>query len=204
MKKKFTIILLFAILLICVGYYIKTKYIFKSISDFKNIFERKELSIEHTTLILEKVKPIAQLFTTTYYTEFPCIETKETDAYFGLTTEKKEIVLIAKGYCFAGTDLKKFTKDDFIFNDSFSCTVNLPNSEILDIVMNPTDFITFSEKGAWTEIEIKEVKNKARVKLKECALNDSILEKANVRSIKQLTAFLYSLGYKNVDIKIKK
>lgn len=193
-----------SLVIICIGYFALIKFDFlPNFFDFGKKFEHKELSIEPTALIIESVTPLAQLFTSTYYSEFPFTETKQTDSYFGLTKKKHEIIIIAKGTCYAGTDLSKLSKNDIQIADSVTCLVNLPKAEIIDIVMNPSDFDIYIEEGDWAANEVLKVKEKAKNKLKELAEKTDVLQKANARSIQMFTDFAKSMGYKNVTVKIK-
>jgi hypothetical protein len=171
--------------------------------DISKYFIPKETSIEPSALIIENVTPLAQLFSSTYYSEFPITEIKKTDAFFGLTKTDNELILIAKGNCYAGTDLSKLSKDDIQITDSVSCTISLPSAEFLDVVMNPTDFEIYKEDGEWSSEEVKKLKEKAKDEIKEMAIKDEVLKKADERSIQMFTDLLKSLGYKNVIVAIK-
>jgi hypothetical protein len=120
-----------------------------------------------------------------------------------LTKKKHEIIIIAKGTCYAGTDLSKLSKNDIQIADSVTCLVNLPKAEIIDIVMNPSDFDIYIEDGDWEANEVLKVKEKAKNKLKELAEKTDVLQKANARSVQMFTDFAKSMGYKNVTVKIK-
>jgi len=171
--------------------------------NFSKYFGKKEITIEPTALIVENVAPLAQLFTSTYYSEFPISETKKTEALFGLTTSNNELIIIAKGNCYAGTDLSKFSKDDVQIIDSATCSIKLPASEFLDVVMNPTDFEIYKEDGEWSAEEVKKLKEKAKYLIQEKAIKEDVLKKADLRSIQLFTDLIKSLGYKNVIVEIK-
>ncbi len=191
------------VLLIVVYFSLSNFKLLPDFLDFGNKFKTKELSIEPTALIVENVKSIAQLFTSNYYSEYPIIETKKTDAFFGITKDVNELIIIAKGTCYAGTDLSKLVENDIQIKDSSTCIVKIPNAEIIDIVMNPSDFDIYSEVGTWTPEEVKKAKENAKDKLKEMAIKSDVLKKANDRSKQMFTDFLASLGYKNVIVELK-
>jgi len=179
---------------------------FGLLPDYLNVmkkFERKELSIEPTSVILDNVTSLAQLFTSTYYSEMPITEKKQTETMMGLIKKDHMLTIIAKGTCFAGTDLSKLTKDDIIFRGKDSCVIQLPKAEIIDIVMNPSDFDIYTEEGEWSPQEVLAVKEKGKNQLKDLAIKSDILQKANDRSVQMFTDFIKTLGYKSVEVKIK-
>ena len=179
---------------------------FGLLPDYLNVmkkFERKALSIEPTAVVLDNVTSLAQLFTSTYYSEMPITEKKQTEALMGMMKKDHAITIIAKGTCYAGTDLSKLTKDDLIFKGTDSCLVQLPKAEIIDIVMNPSDFDIYTEDGEWSQQEILAIKEKGKKQLQDQAIKSDILQKANDRSVQMFTDFVKTLGYKSVEVKIK-
>jgi hypothetical protein len=201
---KLLIKLSIVLLILIVGFFTLVKLnILPDFFNFSKLFGKKEISIEPSAVIVENVSPLAQLFTSTYYSEFPISEVKKTDAFFGLSKSNNELILIAKGNCYAGTDLSKFSKDDVQIIDSITCSIKLPGAEFLDVVMNPTDFEIYKEDGEWSAEEVKKLKEKAKDLIQEKAIKENVLKKADERSIQLFTDLLKSLGYKNVTVEIK-
>ena len=201
---KLLIKLSIVLLILIVGFFTLVKLnILPDFFNFSKLFGKKEISIEPSAVIVENVSPLAQLFTSTYYSEFPISEVKKTDAFFGLSKSNNELILIAKGNCYAGTDLSKFSKDDVQIIDSITCSIKLPRAEFLDVVMNPTDFEIYKEDGEWSAEEVKKLKEKAKDLIQEKAIKENVLKKADERSIQLFTDLLKSLGYKNVTVEIK-
>ena len=111
-----------------------------------------------------------------------------------------KIVLIASGNCYAGTDLDKMKIKSSVKD---SITLTIPNAQILNTVVNPSDFTIFYDDGSWSKEEVISLKQKAREKIKSFALNNKIIQKANDKTIKLLTSFLQSVGYKSVQIEFE-
>jgi hypothetical protein len=113
---------------------------------------------------------------------------------------EKQIVLIGKGKVLAGIDLRKLNDADVtLANDTVF--MNLPRAQIIDAILNPSDFETFAEKGNWTENEVTLVKDQARRKIIQRAIDRNIIEKADAKSRALIEKFVRDLGHKNVVIK---
>ncbi|HTN05277.1 DUF4230 domain-containing protein [Agriterribacter sp.] len=100
----------------------------------------------------------------------------------------KRLVIIGRGKLIAGADLKKLNAQS-IFAEGDSISLILPAAEILDVIMNPSDFETFSETGEWASEAVTAVKIKARTKMIERSVQQGILIKANARNIVLLENF---------------
>lgn len=174
-----------------------------SFGDFSKKVERKELSIDQSAVLLDNVSSLSQLFTSNYYAELPVQATKQEEAYFGLSKNDCKLIIIAKGTCYAGTDLAKLSKEDIEIKDSVTCNIKLPKATILDVVINPQDFSIYSETGNWSPLEVQKLKDKAKIKITDLAIKSEILKKSNDRSIQLFTDFAKSIGYKNVTVKLK-
>ena len=109
------------------------------------------------------------------------------------------LVLVSRGKVMAGTDLSALMPDDF-YIDKDSVSMQIPPARIFDVITNPSDFSTFSETGEWTPEAVTLVKQKARNKVLQRALENGILEKANQRSKAVMENFLRSLGYSRIHI----
>ncbi len=200
------IIIKFILLLIILGtsYFGLAKLnLVPSLGNFSEKVERKELSIDQSAVLLDNVSSLSQLFTSNYYAELPVQEIKKEDAYFGLSKKEAKLIIIAKGTCYAGTDLAKLSKEDIVIKDSVTCNIQLPKATILDVVINPQDFSIYSETGNWSALEVQKLKDKAKIKITDLAVKSEILKKSNDRSIQLFTDFAKSIGYKNVTVKLK-
>lgn len=140
---------------------------------------------------ISEVKKISEFCTANYIGE---VMIQDEEKKF-LKTNK--IVLIVRGKIRAGFDLTKMETN--VVNDT---TINLilPQAQILDIITNPSDIRTFSEKGTWSHERATITKNSARAKLMELVMADNLLSTATENGIKQLTAIFSSFGFKQVNI----
>lgn len=182
------------------------------IPSFHDIFAPKDVVIDNTPILIKDIKQISQLFTITVYDEVVMDSTKYAQqnvlskilqyavpgtAPSGFAT----VVLVAKGRVIAGTDLQKITeKDVFIERDSVS--LQLPQAQILDVIVNPSDVSTFSETGDWQPDEITQVKSRIKNKLVQRALAQDVLNKANTQGVAIMENFLRTVGYKKVTVKL--
>ncbi len=170
--------------------------------DFFNLTKKEEVKFVDTALIVEDVKAVAKLFTQVYVNELIVTKTHKSESWFG---GKDNLILIANGKCYAGTDLSKMTKEDIKITDSISCEVSIPKAEILETIINPSDIEVFKSEGYWEKNykATQKVKTEATEKLRKLALNNFILQKADQKALKIMTDFMHSIGYKNVNVQIK-
>lgn len=110
---------------------------------------------------------------------------------------RKVIVMIVRGKIRAGFDLTKMETE--VVDDS-TINVNLPKAQILDIITNPSDIRTFSEKGSWSHDRTTIAKNAARAKLLELVMEDNLLGTAEANGKMQLTSIFMAFGFKHVNI----
>lgn len=178
---------------------------------FKDWFKSKPLLIDDTPLVIEQVKQIAQLQTVQMYAEVIADSSILTQAgitnqalkSIGMMTlpfaEQKKLVLIIKGKVIAGIDLKKLGADQVYVKDD-SVSIVLPLAEIWEVITNPSDIETFIEEGAWTDAEVRAVKNAARRHLLEEAASQHLLKQAADRAKLVIGQFLQSVGFKKINI----
>jgi len=179
-----------------------------------NFLKTKPITLKNTALIIEESKKIAELFSAKYYSEIVIDSTKyvltnKTNLKESILSLKNisyqdsiktEIVIIAKGNCFAGNNLDNIKIDKKID----TCSLTLPNAIILNTVVNPSDFDLFYDGGNWSKDEVQLIKEKASLEIKNFAIKNGILDKANQRTEKLLTDLLKSVGFKKVIIKFEK
>ena len=109
----------------------------------------------------------------------------------------KNIVLIVRGKIRMGFDLSKMETE--IINDT-TVNLTLPSAQILDIITNPSDIRTFSEKGNWSHERVTITKNSARAKLLELVMEENQLATAEENGKRQLSAIFSAFGFKHVNI----
>jgi Protein of unknown function (DUF4230) len=178
-----------------------------------NIFYRQPLMIDDTKILIKEIRPLAQLTTITAYDEVVMDSVKYkkpglTDKLLHMAmpvpvnSNYDELVIIARGRVIAGSDLNNLATND-VFVQKDSASLILPIATVLDVIINPSDFETFSEKGDWESEEVSFVKESARNIIKNRALRQGILEKANLQAVITMRNFLLALGFKKINVTVK-
>lgn len=197
------------IIIIIAAYWLLQKS--KVILSLKNVFGAKTVVIDKTPLLIKDIKSIGQLITYSFYDEVVAdsIIFTRGSAFVNafnrlapvslLPSADKQLVLIGRGKVLAGTDLSLLTDTSVIIKND-TVTVYLPKPQIFTAIVNPGDFETFAEKGTWTNEEVTKVKLKARRKMEQRALQQNILEKADLKAKEIMHNFLENMGYKKVFI----
>lgn len=175
---------------------------------FKNIFSSKPIVIEATPVIITEINTLAQLITITFTDEVVMDTAKigngmpslrPTAIGTMLTPGVDKLVMIGRGKVLAGTDLKSLQEKDInVTGDSIN--VSIPHATILQTIINPSDFETFSEKGSWNETTVTALKIKIRNEINRRAIQQNILQKADARSENIIETFLKNTGFKKVTI----
>ena len=179
--KKKSIVLYVALALVAVGVVL---FIIHRNEVGKNRYE----SLVQT---ITEMKRISEFCTANYIGE---VMIQDEEKHF---LNHKSIVLIVRGKVRMGFDLSKM--ETKVVNDS---TINLilPQVQILDIITNPSDIRTFSEKGSWSHERVTITKNAARAKLLELVMEENLLAIAEDNGKRQLEAIFSSFGFKRVNI----
>ena len=207
-KTKIILVILVIIAILASAAYIAIE---KGLLDFKS----DNLKIDETANVVKEIKNISEFTSACFYEEIILQEKKtsnvvdnsivnEIAGFFGkkegLITD--EIVIIANGKVRAGFNLKKMSEDDIYINGD-TLTINLPEAEIFDVIVNPSDFDIYIEDGIWDEQKVAALKNKAVTKIQEDALSDGILAKASQSGVKRLSEMFKSFGFSVVKIIVK-
>jgi hypothetical protein len=178
-----------------------------------NIFYRQPLMIDNTKILIKEIRPLAQLTTVTAYDELVMDSVKYNPPGLAdkllhmatpipINTNYDELVIIARGRVIAGTDLDKLTADD-LFVEKDSASIVLPQATLLDVIINPSDFETFSEKGIWESEEVNFVKESARSVMQTRAIRQGILQKANLQAVIIMRNFLLAAGFKKISVTVR-
>ncbi|HSF44898.1 MAG TPA: DUF4230 domain-containing protein [Chitinophagaceae bacterium] len=175
----------------------------KMLPDLANIFRPKPVLIENTPILIKEIRELTQLITVTSYDEVVVDSVKSsTDiikAITGISLNPDRIVIIARGSVQAGTNLRYLSENDIeVVEDSV--TLKLPQAEILEVIVNPSGFSTFSETGVWSPDAVNLVKAKAKRVMEYRAVQKNILQMAETRSRMLMENFLRSAGFKKVTI----
>tara|TARA_B100001287_G_C22686402_1_gene533935 strand:- start:7106 stop:8098 length:993 start_codon:yes stop_codon:yes gene_type:complete len=204
---------------VILGSYIGLCFVFPQL----NPFARKPFQLKETAVIIEESKKIAKLFSANYYAEvvidttkvlyetktaytntigniFTSDENDKSTEYIDSTLH--QITIIGNGTSYAANDLSKITSDDIVINDSI-CTININRSEIVNTVINPSDFTFFIDEGNWSPKEVQALKTLAVKKVENLATNNKILEKTDKRTKTLLKEYLKSIGFSVINVNFK-
>jgi Protein of unknown function (DUF4230) len=177
----------------------------KLLPSFKDIFDPAPITIDNTPILVKEINNLSQLITITAYSEIVVDSVKPFTVPIlpGIAVPIRsfddEIVLIGKGKVLAGVDLAKIQEKDIYLKDD-SVAITLPKAEILQVITNPSDFETFTEKGSWSDTEVIAVKVKLRDKMIAAAMKQDILPKAAAIANIMMENFLRSVGFKKVTV----
>ena len=189
-------------------------FVFQKINilpSFKDIFTSKPLLIEETPVLIKEINTLGQLMTITYFDEVVMDTVKlgigipSLVPIIGgsiLSPALDKLVIIGRGKVIAGTDLKKMQLQD-ISQTGDSINIRIPSSTILETILNPSDFETFIERGSWSEAAVIRLKVKIRDEMKDRAIKQNILRRADVRSKNIMETFLKNTGFKKVEVHFK-
>ena len=183
------------------------------IPSMRSLFTAEKVVIDQTPILIKDIKTIAQLVTVTAYDEVvvDSLVYNRAAAVFDmfrsvtplamLPSPQKQLVLIGRGKVLAGTNLQKLNDQSIVIHND-TAWIQLPQAEILEAIINPSDFETFEESGKWSDDEVIAVKVKARDKMISRAIERGILEKADKKANAVIENFLHSAGFKVVYAKI--
>jgi hypothetical protein len=176
--------------------FVKRDHVFKLIA---SVFKSQPIIIDETPILIKQINDLAQLVTISFYDEIVMDSSKPKNlpSFPGLRPVPDHIVLLAKGKVLAGTNLKKIDSSNiFVLGDSVH--ISLPTAELLNTIINPTDFEVFDETGKWSSVEVLQIKQRMVIKLKQRAIENNVLPKAAERSRQILEKFLRGLGFSKV------
>ena len=165
-------------------------------------FGKNALTIEKTANVVEEIQKIGEFTTACYYEEIAMHDTRiDTTSILGIKHHKNnEIVLIGKGIVRAGFDLDKISEDALTAHRD-TLEILLPEVEIFDIILNPSDFSVEFEDGTWDNETLKPIKAEAKKQLEANAIASGILKKADESGRKHLKNLFATLGYNEVCFK---
>lgn len=176
----------------------------------KVVFDADKIKIMDTATVVTEIKKISELTTYTYIDELIIKEAKSevkeaSGGFLGLVkkdvpdTLRSEIVMIVSGVTRAGYDLGKLTENDLrITGDTIS--VNLPATEIFDVIVNPSDTRMFVEEGKWSHEEVTAMQVNCRNQMHRNALDRGILKKADDLGKEKVENLFKALGFKVVTV----
>ena len=173
-----------------------------------NFLGISELKIDDTANVVEKIKKISEFTTACYYEEFVLKEgKKEASKLEGVAKFVKvqadstlnEIVILSKGTVRAGYNLSKISATDLIISND-TITISLPEPEIFDVILNPSDYEFFVREGKWSHEEITAIQSTAKDRVLNDAMNAGILEKADVVGKERIQGLFKTFGFNVVKV----
>jgi hypothetical protein len=181
-----------------------------SIGDF---FRSQPIKIAETPMLIKDIKELAELTTMVSFDEVVADSITIDPATLAIKTITglnlnplspgyNRLVLVCKGKVMAGTNLASLEPSQ-IFREKDSVSLGIPPATILDIIINPSDVETFIETGEWTAAAFEKVKIKAGEKMRDRALSEDILGKANARARLLMDNFLRQSGFTKVNVYTK-
>jgi hypothetical protein len=154
--------------------------------------------------IVENVQALGQLVTIQYSIQAVLEETRERGDFWDWLTRER-LLLVAYGEVIAGVNLAEVTAGDISVEDE-QVTIRLPQSIIISqrVDMDRT-YVYDYERGFIGDLIppdpnwVIQVESRAESVIVERAVADGILDKAAANAQVQLTALMYSLGFKKVE-----
>lgn len=178
-------------------------------SRLKNPFAEQQVLIDDTPILIREINALAKLMTITYTDEVVKDTAKPGNGLPSLAPlgagailrpSMDRLVIIGRGKVIAGTDLKKLDSTDFMKRGD-TLQIRIPHAQILETILNPSDFEIFDMKGDWNESEITCLKVNVRNEINRRATSQGILKSADDRSRMILEGFLKNTGYPYVQIR---
>lgn len=163
---------------------------------WRNIFSPKPVSIDETPILIKEIKSLGQIITATLYDEV-VVDSTIINHFPHLPITDDHLVIIARGKVLAGIDLESLT-DSSIKTIKDTVWMQLPQTKLLDVIINPSDYETFEEKGNWSAEAATAVKLKAKTKIIEHAYSKNIIDTAGKKAKAVIEDFLHAAGYKFV------
>ncbi len=149
--------------------------------------------------IIHDVKPLARLESIQYTVE-KVITAETAQGPFGFLFGDK-LILVAHGTVVAGVDLGQLTPED-ITVDNGIVTINLPPAEIFQVsVDNQKSYIYNRTTGVLTHGDVNletTARRAAEEQIRAAAIDDGILQQAQMNAQNFLSKLLGNLGYRDV------
>ena len=158
------------------------------------------LKIRDTQTLVTQVREMSSLVTACYYGEVVQTARKQRSVNaFGasLPLPEDEICIISRGKAKAGIDLSKLDDDAFTLRGD-TVLVRLPEPEIFEVILNPSDYEIFVEDGKWSHEEVVAIERRAKEVIRRDALAAGLPEKATESALRQLDRLLRAFGFKEV------
>jgi len=152
--------------------------------------------------VVEKIRQLSRLETVEYSLD-KIVEGERQSAYLPNFLAGDKLLLVAHGEVIAGIDLGQFKAGDVQVNGD-TVHVRLPAAQILTTRIDNGRTRVYSRTTGLlvpTDPNLEsEVRQTAEQQIAQAALEDGILEKARQNARTSVTALLYGLGFRTVDV----
>ena len=112
-------------------------------------------------------------------------------------------MVVGSGKVRAGFDLSNLSESDFQCEGD-TLYLNLPEAEILDVIVNPSDKRIFASNGDWSQKEVNDIMADVRNKIEQDAIKHGVLDRANKNGMEKIKQMFVNFGFKEVRISITK
>jgi hypothetical protein len=173
------------------------------------LFKSKEVVIDQTPIVIQQIKPLAQLVTITAYTEVAADSSVKTtvgerlrelfNPFSPSVHAKRELIIVGNVVVHAGVNLEKLTPQQ-LFVSKDSVHLQLPPAEILDVIVNPSGTDIFLEEGQWSNEAVVALKKEIGARAVAEIKNRGVLYQAEQRATEVLQNFFTAAGFKKVVI----
>ena len=152
--------------------------------------------------VVGKIRQLSRLETVEYSLD-KIVEGSRRSAYLPDFLAGDKLLLVAHGEVIAGIDLGQFKAGDVVVNGD-TVHVRLPAAQILStridngrtrVYSRTTGLLVANDPNLESE-----VRQTAEQQIAQAALDDGILEKARQNARNSVTALLYGLGFRTVDV----
>jgi hypothetical protein len=153
--------------------------------------------------VVEMIRQLSRLETVEYSLD-KIVEGERQSAYLPDFLAGDKLLLVAHGEVIAGIDLRQFKAGDLLINGD-TVHVRLPAAQILStridngrtrVYSRTTGLLVASDPSLESD-----VRQTAEQQIAQAALDDGILEKARQNARTSVTALLYGLKFRTVDVK---
>jgi hypothetical protein len=170
-----------------------------STNQFTDFLSATPTIIPDPVTIIHEVQSLARLETIHYSMEKVITAETNQDTLGFLFGDK--LLFVAHGEVIAGIDMEKITEDDFEIRDGV-LYVRLPQAEIFVATLdNDKSYVYDRDTGLFAQNEINletAARQSAEEAILEAALDDGILEQAQINAENYLARLLRNLGYPQV------
>jgi hypothetical protein len=150
--------------------------------------------------IINQIRPLARLETIQYTVEKVITAEIGQNALAGLFGDR--LLFVGHGYVIAGVDLSKLRSEDLVYEDGI-LLVQLPQAEIfVSTLDNEQSYVYDRDTGLLTHGDINletAARQEAEDQIRRAALEDGILQQAQVNAETYLESLLHELGYSQIS-----